>query len=30
MISNHYPLERINDAMQAMRDWREVKPVLTF
>jgi threonine dehydrogenase-like Zn-dependent dehydrogenase len=30
MISNRYPLERINDAMQAMREWREVKPVLTF
>jgi D-arabinose 1-dehydrogenase-like Zn-dependent alcohol dehydrogenase len=30
MISNRYPLEQINDAMQAMREWREVKPVLTF
>jgi threonine dehydrogenase-like Zn-dependent dehydrogenase len=30
MISNRYLLEQINDAMQAMRDWREVKPVLTF
>jgi Zn-dependent alcohol dehydrogenase len=30
MISNRYPLEQINDAMHAMREWREVKPVLTF
>lgn len=30
MITNRYPVERINDAMQAMKEWREVKPILTF
>jgi threonine dehydrogenase-like Zn-dependent dehydrogenase len=30
LISNRYPIDRINDAMQAMKEWREVKPVLTF
>jgi D-arabinose 1-dehydrogenase-like Zn-dependent alcohol dehydrogenase len=30
MISNHYPLERINDALEGMRTWKEVKPAITF
>jgi threonine dehydrogenase-like Zn-dependent dehydrogenase len=30
LISNHYPLQRINEAMERMRTWQEVKPALTF
>ena len=30
MISNTYPLERLNDALEAMRDFREVKPAIRF
>jgi threonine dehydrogenase-like Zn-dependent dehydrogenase len=30
MISNHYPLEQINEAMEGMRAWKEVKPAITF
>ena len=30
MISNYYPLHRINEAMERMRTWQEVKPALTF
>ena len=30
LISNHYPLEQINEAMTRMRAWQEVKPALTF
>ena len=30
MISNHYPLSRINEAMQRMGTWEEVKPAVTF
>ena len=30
MISSHYPLHRINEAMDRMRTWQEVKPALTF
>ncbi|MDH3601451.1 MAG: alcohol dehydrogenase, partial [Candidatus Tectomicrobia bacterium] len=30
MLSNRYPLERINDAMESMRAFREVKAVLTM
>jgi Zn-dependent alcohol dehydrogenase len=30
MISNHYPLARINDALEGMRTWKEVKPAITF
>lgn len=28
LLSNHYQLEQINDAMEAMRTFREVKPVV--
>ena len=30
MISNHYPLERINEAIDRMRTWEEIKPAITF
>lgn len=30
MLSNRYPLECINDAMKSMRDFREVKAVVTI
>ena len=30
MLSNRYPLERINDAMESMRAFREVKAVVTM
>jgi len=30
MISGRYPFERINDALEAMQDLREVKPAITF
>lgn len=30
MLSNRYPLEQINDAMQAMQAFREVKPVVVM
>ena len=30
MISNHYPLERINEAMAGMQSWQEIKPAITF
>jgi D-arabinose 1-dehydrogenase-like Zn-dependent alcohol dehydrogenase len=30
MISNHYPLERINEAMAKMKTWEEIKPAITF
>jgi L-iditol 2-dehydrogenase len=30
MISNHYPLQRINEAMERMSTWEEVKPAISF
>jgi hypothetical protein len=30
MLSNRYPLHRINDAMESMRAFREVKAVVTM
>ena len=30
MISNRYPLDRINEAIEGMRRWEEIKPVITF
>lgn len=30
MISNYYPLERINEAMDGMKNWEEIKPAITF
>jgi len=30
MISGRYPFERINDALEAMQDLREIKPAITF
>ena len=30
MISNRYPLERINEAIVGMQRWEEIKPVITF
>jgi L-iditol 2-dehydrogenase len=30
MISGHYPLERINEAMERMQRWEEIKPAITF
>ena len=30
MISNHYPLQRINEAMERMSTWQEVKPAISF
>lgn len=30
LLSNHYPLERVNDALAAMKRQEEVKPVVTF
>jgi L-iditol 2-dehydrogenase len=30
MISNQYPLEQINDALEKMSQWQEVKPAITF
>ena len=30
MLSNRYRLDQINDAMQAMHSFREVKPVVVF
>ena len=30
MISNRYPLEGINDAMERMQRWEEIKPAIVF
>jgi L-iditol 2-dehydrogenase len=30
IISSHYSLDRINDAFEGMRSWREIKPAITF
>jgi L-iditol 2-dehydrogenase len=30
MISNEYPLERINEAFESMARWDEIKPAITF
>lgn len=30
MISNRYPLERINEAMAGMQRWEEIKPAVAF
>jgi len=30
LISNRYPLERINEAMEGMRTFTEIKPAITF
>jgi threonine dehydrogenase-like Zn-dependent dehydrogenase len=30
MISNRYPLARINEALAGMQRWEEIKPVITF
>lgn len=30
MLSNRYPLEQVNDAIQSMLNWAEIKPVITI
>jgi threonine dehydrogenase-like Zn-dependent dehydrogenase len=30
LISNRYPLDRVNDALAAMKAQNEIKPVITF
>ena len=30
LISNEYPLERINEAVEGMQAWREIKPAIVF
>jgi threonine dehydrogenase-like Zn-dependent dehydrogenase len=30
LISNSYPLEQVNTAIERMHQWQEVKPALTF
>lgn len=30
MISNRYPLSRINEAMQRMQAWQEIKPAIVY
>ena len=30
MISNRYPLEQINEALEGMQRWEEIKPAIVF
>lgn len=30
MLSNRYPLEKVNEAIQSMMSWAEIKPVITI
>ncbi len=30
MISNRYPIDRINEAMTGMQRWEEIKPAIVF